>query len=198
MAPSATMARFLIGVTGAQGVGKSTFSKRLTELMTYDSSAPVRLIPSTLSAEMARLGFTFGSFASSESVLAIYSYHLKRGRECAPGVSVLDRCVVDALAYVRCLKVTSNIETALLEDVSRLLFESLDFVVHLEMSGIFKISDATHENQQLREDVSRSIIQILSERHIPYITVDASDTNALKKVREAIPFYPPIKCEAAR
>ena len=130
-------ASVIVGITGAQGVGKSTFSRALRDALPAFCDTKIDLIDG-LGQSVRELGIPVGSDSSAKSIAAIYIAHLRRQRLAPNGIIILDRCAVDALAYVQCLNITSPVVTALYREVSALMLKELDLAVHLEMTGIFE------------------------------------------------------------
>ena len=175
-----------LAVTGGQGVGKTTFCKALACDLQARTSLPVDILPS-IGEGLKRQGIPYGSAATSSSVLAIYAAHLERQR-LAPssGIIILDRCAVDALCYVRALGLNSAAEINLLVETSLMMARSIDFIFHLEMSGIFIETAATHETPELRKRVADLFPAALSELGRPYQSMYAASEYAINEALLAI------------
>lgn len=171
-----------IGITGAQGVGKSTFCEELATALREHMDAPTSILPS-IGEGLRRQGISYGSAATAESVLAIYAAHLERARE-APisGIQLLDRCAVDALCYTRALGLNSAAEIRLLTEVSHAMAADLDFVVHLTMDGIFADSTASHETPELRRRVAAEFDKALADLSRPHCSIYAAAPGAVAQV----------------
>ncbi len=171
-----------IGVTGGQGVGKSTFCAKLHKALSARTSTPVSILPS-IGEGLKRQGISYGSAASAESVLAIYTAHLERMRASSGiGIEILDRCAVDALCYTRALALNSATEQHLLTELSHLMAAQLDLVIYLRMEGIFTKSAATHETDELRRGVAAQFDQALSDLGRPFHSIYAADENEFSEV----------------
>lgn len=171
--------RLTIGITGAQGVGKSTFCEKLATALRQHMAAPISILPS-IGEGLRRQGISYGSAATAESVLAIYAAHLERGREApAGGIQLLDRCAVDALCYTRALGLNSAAEVRLLTEVSHAMAAELDFVVHLTMDGIFADSTASHETPELRRSVALEFEKALADLSRPHCSLYAAAPDAV-------------------
>ncbi len=90
--------KFLIGVTGAQGVGKSTFCQALRNRLAEEG--PVILLDG-LGDRLKLAGVPLGRHSDAATIAAVFAAHLDRETEAGPGLAILDRCLVDALAYPR-------------------------------------------------------------------------------------------------
>lgn len=174
-----------IGVTGAQGVGKSTFCNKLHSSLLAVESRPIYLL-NGLGNSIRALGFEVGSAAGGDSIAAVFAAHIKREVNAKHGLNILDRCVVDALAYVRVLQKTSPALDALYEQVSALSAASLSLVIHCEMSARFQTTLATHETDSDRAAIAREIPKIITELAIPRLCIDASSEADLERAVAAI------------
>ena len=174
----------LIGVTGAQGVGKSTFCKNL--LVSLRASTESVELLEGLGARVAAMGFPLGSASTPASILAVFAAHLERESTASKGLVLLDRCVVDALAYTRALGISSEVERRVLEQVCVLSAERLSLVVHLELSSFFQTTSAAHESAELRDRVSTHIPLILTELRVRSVDVDAARPGSVDLVSKLI------------
>jgi len=174
-----------VGITGAQGVGKTTFCNALAATLMAKTTAQVHLSPS-IGGRLKELGIPLGSSASADSVAAVYRAHIDRNLERNPGIVLFDRCAVDALAYVRALRVTSDAQTDMYERLTALLVRHLHLVIHLEMRGIFRTQHASHETTSLRADIAQLVPLIISELDLPSITIYAADTDAVEHAAAGI------------
>lgn len=171
-------------MTGAQGVGKSTFCNTLAREL--KEACEVHVLPS-IGEGLKKRGIPFGSAATSASVLAIYCAHLERERMSPQqGLIILDRCAADALCYTRSLAVNSDIEIGLLTETSHLMAKDLDLIIHLEMTGIFENSAATHESENLRSSVAANFPIVLKELASPFRSINAADEFAVRAVCDEI------------
>lgn len=174
----------LIAVTGAQGVGKSTFcSALLTSLRT--SHSQVQLI-SGLGEKLTAQGYSLGKSADEAAVAAVVLEHLSRERAAPPGIVILDRCLIDMLAYVRTLKVTKSPLLEVYEEIVRTLVPKLKLVVFLEMSNQFLTSSAIHEDADFRAAIDAEVKLIISELGVDNLSLDAADNAAVEKAVAAI------------
>ncbi len=180
----ATQRRTFIAVTGAQGVGKSTFCLHLKGRL-EGRGLRVSLLAG-LGATLKAQGFVMGDKADDRAVAAVVREHLVREREAPEGVVVLDRCLVDMLAYVRTLGITPRPLSDVYEEVVKAMAPRLQLVVFLEMSDAFKISRATHEDALFRERIDREIKAVLTELALPVQALDAAGAEALERAVMAI------------
>lgn len=170
---------FFVAVTGAQGVGKSTFCRRLQMRLQAEGRREVSLLDG-LGDRIKALGIPLGSTSTTQTIAAVFTAHLEREAAAPKGIVILDRCVVDAIAYTRSLGINSDVELRLYERVTALAATRLNLVVHLTCSPFFARRGADHETPVLRADVAERIVAILSELGVPRIDLDASSEDAVE------------------
>lgn len=180
----ATRAPIFIAVTGAQGVGKSTFCTRLKALLDKQGLQPTLL--AGLGAALTAQGYVMGNKADERAVAAVVQEHLRREREAPNGIVLLDRCLVDMLAYKRTLDVTPSPLSEVYEEIVRAVAPRLKLVVFLEMGDCFKISDASHEDARFRERIDTEIQAVIGELGLPTLSLDASMPDSLARATAAI------------
>lgn len=170
--------RMLIGVTGAHGVGKTTFCGHLFTALSQAGRTNVQVLGG-LGDRVKAMGLPVGSNATSDSVAAIFAAHLQREREAPYGVVIMDRCLVDALAYVRVLGVTSSAQSKMYEELVRSQVGSLNLLIHLELSETFENTGAPHESYEHRVSVAEAIPSIIHELQLPALSLDAGRHDAI-------------------
>lgn len=170
----------LIAVTGAQGVGKSTFCERLKLRLAQGRSQEPLLI-NGLGDKIRSMGVPLGAASNPETIFAIFHEHLRREREIAATteIVILDRCVIDALAYVRILDVTTQIQSDLFEELTKLASGRINLIFHLQLTDTFSVTSATHETPSIRAGIAELLPSILKELTVPYISLDASSDGAI-------------------
>jgi hypothetical protein len=99
---------------------------------------------------------------------------------------VLDRCVVDALAYTRALRLSTEVERRLFEQAAVLASSRLAFVLHLRLSPFFLDKGAAHETPALRSEVAGEIETVLSELKLPRFDVNADSEDAVEESTRAV------------
>lgn len=166
-------------------MGKSTFCERLLGCLNCRTNLPATVMRG-LGMELKKRGIPYGSAATPDGIAAAYSIHIRRELDAPTGIVILDRCIVDALAYVRSLALTSPLQTALYEDVSFARAQSLRLVIHLEMTGRFLTTTATHEAAELRTQVAREIPPILVQLNLRHLSLNAAEDNAVERAASAI------------
>lgn len=176
---------YLIAVTGAQGVGKSTFCARLVTAL--DSAVPHDVYAvGGLRKRMEALGLPFGSASITETIPAVFASHLERDREFQAGIAVLDRCTIDALAYARCLNLAGPMHLRLYEAVTSFNAQAWSLVIHLELSTFFEQRGGDHETPELRLRVADEVSKIVDQLRRPTISVDAARPNAVELAATAV------------
>lgn len=154
--------QMFVAVTGAQGVGKSTFCEKLHSLTADSIGEPVALLAG-LGEQIRQQGIIVGTNANDEAVAAIYAAHMHRERTAPSGIVILDRCAVDAYAYVTALKQLPKAHQAMYHEASWLMSQRLSYVVNLKMTGIFEATKVDHETEDFRKTVARQIPIIIQE-----------------------------------
>lgn len=172
-----------IAVTGAQGVGKSTLCKKLQEALAARTGHDVTLLDS-LGNRIRAAGFKVGSAATPDSVSAIFDAHEERQNSAPNGYVILDRCGVDALAYVRHLGVNSEQEIGSYEERAKKMIGIIHLAVHLKTSETFA-DGGSHETPILRQNIGEEIPRIIAELKVRAISVDAASLDCLDTVVSA-------------
>lgn len=175
----------LVAVTGAQGVGKSTFCREIVRLLHLTGHGDARLFEG-LGDRVRAMGIPLGSTSTSDTIFAIWASHLEREAAIVEGLAILDRCVIDALAYTRVLGLNTDLELRTLEQVARLDVQRLGLVIHLKFSPFFADKGADHETPEHRRQVAEDIEVVLSNLGVPRLDLDAGDEGALNVAVGAI------------
>ncbi len=168
-----------VAVTGAQGVGKSTFCRRLVDEL-RDKHLINLSLQSGLGDSVRAKGVPVGASSTSETIFAIFHEHLRRERMADALLVVLDRCIVDALAYTRVLNLTTAEQLLALEEIACLAATRLDLVIELQISAAFANTTATHETPEMRAEVALKIPAIIAELGLRSIVLDASQPTAIE------------------
>lgn len=177
--------KITIGITGGHGVGKTTFCRALLPMVELNTSSSVELLEG-LGDHARRRGIIVGSSANEESVLAIVAAHVERERKAMSIVTIYDRCLADALAYTRALKVTQPSATYLIEEVAYSGLDKLDFLIHLRLSEAFLSKRKEHETESFRMSVELELNRIFDEHAGNKIRLDAADASSLLQALDLI------------
>lgn len=178
--------KFRAAITGAHGVGKTTFSEALLKELPSRGVRNASLLTG-LGPALRAAGVPLGSSSNSDTIAAVWAGHLQRERqEASDGLVLLERCAVDAIAYTRALRVTSSVQTQLYEEVGALMSKRIDLVVHLKLSATFADKGAPHETPELRAEVAQLIPAILLELGLRVISLDAAHPDSLDFAMRAI------------
>lgn len=177
--------QIFVAVTGAQGVGKSTFCERLRSLIADSFGEPVVLLAG-LGEQIRKQGLTVGANANDEAVAAIYAAHMSRERTAPNGIVILDRCAVDASAYIRALTHLPEAHRMMYHETSFLMSRRLSYVVHLAMTGIFEAIRVNHETEDFRKEVAREIPLIIQEYDLLGDELYAADEQSVQIAGEKI------------
>jgi nucleoside-triphosphatase THEP1 len=175
----------VIVVTGAQGVGKSTFCKKLHSAILNDRGGSVSLVEG-LGEKIKAAGFAVGKTADTQGVAAVFAEHLRRERLLDGNVAILDRCAIDALAYVRTLGVNTVTEAGMYAELTRLMSTRWDMVVHLQLSKTFINNSAAHEDAELRQQISIAIPAIIHEFGLQSYAIDAAANDSIDRIVKAV------------
>jgi uncharacterized membrane protein (DUF373 family) len=127
-----------------------------------------------------------GKNADERAVAAVVLEHLRREREAPGGIVLLDRCLVDMLAYKRILNVTPSPLSEVYDEIVRAVATRLQLVIFLEMGDCFKVSKATHEDAQFRDRIDAGIQSVIRELSLPVLSLDASMPDSLERAAAAI------------
>ena len=173
-----------VAVTGAQGVGKSTFCNALRDALAEQGHRVTLL--AGLGAALTAQGFIMGKKADERAVAAVVREHLRREREAPEGIVILDRCLIDMLAYVRTLGVTPPPLSDVYEELVKAVAPRVKLVVLLEKSEAFEVSNAQHEDVVFRDQIDREIQAVLSGLPLQVLSLDAADSTSLDRAIIAV------------
>lgn len=184
MATSQHLNPIFIGVTGAQGVGKTSFCSQLLDSLNANGLDEVEYLSGL--GEKVRRDHIVGSESTAESIAAVYAEHLRRQGRAKSPLIILDRCAVDALAHVRVLNVSSPAMRDLYEEVSATMIRQLTLVIHLRCGPMFAKTSASHETPEFRAAIAREIPLIIDQYSRKSISIDASNRDAVRTAYAAI------------
>ncbi len=174
-----------VAVTGAQGVGKSTFCRGLATRLRDTGHEDVRLFDG-LGEQLKTAGVPLGTASTPQTIFAVWASHLEREASVSTGMAVLDRCVVDALAYTRALNLNSALELRVLEQTAVIAAKRLLLVIHLEFTPFFLDKGRPHETPELRRLVADEILDVLSQMTVPRIHLRAEDPRSVDEACDAV------------
>lgn len=174
-----------VGVTGAQGVGKSTFCRKLAAELPNRSNCQVAL-SAGLGDHLRTMGISLGSASDKDTIAAVFAAHLDRERVASGGIVILDRCVADALTYTRCLDLNSVMERHLYESIATMSAARLALIVHLSLSPFFAVTHATHETTDLRQRIAEGLPSVLRDLGRPTLDLNAAAPDAIECAIAAI------------
>lgn len=177
--------RYFLAVTGAQGVGKSTFCQKLVKRLRQAGQVNVQLLDG-LGESVKAMGVPLGSASTPETIFAVWTTHLEREHSAEVGLTILDRCVIDALAYTRVLAVSTPLQLRTLEKTAVLASRDIELVIHLCLSPFFEGRGGAHETAHHRRNVASEILLILDQLQVPWIDLEADDDEALDVAVRAI------------
>ncbi|RYG99136.1 MAG: hypothetical protein EON58_04985 [Alphaproteobacteria bacterium] len=178
--------RFVLAVTGAQGVGKSTLCEALSKELAAAGYAVERT--TQLGPLLHADGVKLGSQSNSATIPAVFNAHVERELTyaCSESLILYDRCAADALAYTRTLNVSSTDTKVICEGLTKSLLNRINLIVSLQLSAAFAAKGGGHETPALREAISTEIESIVIGSGRPYIRVDAADGLAISQIVEKI------------
>lgn len=177
---------FVIVVTGAQGVGKSTFCKKLHSIFLERHGSASTVLIDGLGDKIRAAGYGVGKAADAQSVAAVFSEHLRRERAIASDIAIVDRCAIDALAYVRALGVNTATEASMYAEVARLMSKAWHMVVNLQLSDTFMNNSAAHEGPALRRQISLAVPAIIEELALTAYNIDAAEPDSADRIFAAV------------
>jgi predicted ATPase len=173
---------FFVAVTGAQGVGKSTFCNNLLAELRRAGESRFLLLDD-LRGRVAATGVPLGSGSTAATIHAVWVAHLEREESANSNLVLLDRCSIDALAYTRVLAVSSDVELRLFEQIAHRMFRRIDLVIHLELSEFFRSKGKPHETAEHRIAVAEEVEHIATQSSRPILTLSADQHDAVGKAR---------------
>lgn len=152
--------RLVIAITGAQGVGKTTLAAALK--MEFDRlGIKPCLAHHNLGATAATKGVPLGGNANSNSILEFSRLHIKRERQMAGGIHLLDRCFIDVFAYGRQMCADQPLLLDLVEELARASLAHIDLVVRIPIIPCLAESKSNNETSEFRYKIENAIATIL-------------------------------------
>lgn len=145
-----------VGVTGAQGVGKSTLARQLFERCEAIYPGTCDHLPS-LGAEVAQRGFPLGSSVTAESLAAFAAAHVRRERGSYKPITILDRNLLDLTAYARVSMAASEALLELLYELCCSYSTRYQLIVFVPMIPELAENPARHESAEFRQKIDREI-----------------------------------------
>jgi predicted ATPase len=175
--------RLAIAITGAQGVGKTTLAAALK--MEFDRlGIKPCLAHHNLGATAATKGVPLGGNANSNSILEFSRLHIKRERQMAGGIHLLDRCFVDVLAYGRQICADQPLLLDLVEELARASLARIDLVVRIPIIPSLSESKSKNESSEFRFKIENAIATILDA--MPVRRLDVVSTTPEDRVNEVL------------
>jgi len=174
-------------ITGAKGTGKSSLLRAVAAKAAEDELLRRIEFVDSPGSTAKMLGHSLGKMGSDQTHIFFASMHLKSIQPQASGIRVLDRCLVDHLAYVRLLSTDATL-IEMMEQLTRVASKNyaVIFVTKL-FDGLPTLGDPT-EDDEFRKNVEAEILQILREFEISYLglsgPVDISANKVLKTLRQ--------------
>jgi predicted ATPase len=174
-------ARLIIALTGAQGVGKSTLVSALEKRLGQSSRVPCT-VHKGLGQEVAATGVPIGEHANANTILAFARLHVRRERRIVGGIHILDRCLVDLLAYVRCVCNDQTVLIGLIEELTHFSLSRVDLVVHVPLISSLSESTSPHESTQFRRQIDKLIGDTLRGLSVKHVVVDGETEQRVNEV----------------
>ena len=179
-----------IAVAGSQHSGKSQLARDLFDLLRVRVQGGVYLHPS-VSQEIEHQGHPLGIHATPTTLMAYAVAHLRRERFAKPGLNILDRCLVDVLAYVDLLGYGREPFGDLIGEAASLSLNRLCAVIVLHPKEVNYVDTRTGEDLDFRQRMYRKIKEICVERELKIIepkrrtVTDAAIAELLSNVKES-------------
>jgi len=147
--------RLIIAVTGAQGTGKSTFARALHRLVRDELCQDVELLTDIGAVvELQRQG---ASWTARDRVLAFAAEHMRRERVATAPIVILDRCLLDALAYASVLGCLQTDEHKALLRAAAVSLRRVALAFRLRVTADYPITGAADESPALRRRIDDAI-----------------------------------------
>jgi predicted ATPase len=175
--------RLVIAITGAQGVGKTTLAAALKTKLDRLGINPC-WAHHNLGVTAASKGVPLGGNANFNSILEFSRLHIKRERQMAGGVHLLDRCFIDVLAYGRQMCADQDILLDLVEELACASLSHIDLVVRIPIIPCLAESKSKNESSEFRFKIENSIATILDV--MPARRLDVVSTTPEDRVNEVL------------
>ena len=172
-------------ITGAKGTGKSSLLNTVATMTVQGELVRgVEFIDSP-GSEARVLGHSFGKLGSDRTHMFFASMHLRSIKPQANSIRVLDRCLVDHLAYVRLLSTDATL-TKMMEELTRVASSNYKVIFVTKLyDGLPPLVDPT-EDDEFRKSVEVEILKILGEFEISHLELSGPLDTAAKKVLEVL------------
>lgn len=178
-------------ITGAKGTGKSCLLEAVATRAAADELFRNIEFLDSPGSKAKRLGHSLGKMGSDQTHMFFASMHLKSIQPTANAIRVLDRCLVDHLAYVRLLSLDSTL-IEMMEELTRVASKSYSVVFVTRLyDGLPPLVDTT-EDDEFREQIELEILRILNEFGISHLELSGPVDNSAKRVLETVRQLPGV------
>lgn len=167
------LSRCVIAFTGAQGVGKTTLVRAIGAHSSIELFGPCS-VHCGIGQHVAQQGVPLGELAHDATIMEFARCHIKRERMLSGGFHLLDRCFVDLLAYTRVKCSAQPSLVRLIEELAQASLANIQLVVRIPMIESLRFASASHESQQLREVIDKTIGEIICEFQLNSLIVAGS------------------------
>ena len=172
-------------ITGAKGTGKSTLVERLAsrfEGCQIDNAISFVASPGS-TAKSKRL--PLGRLGSDKTHIFFATEHLKAIRTGSDQLRVMDRCLIDHLAYVRTLSEDSSI-IELMSQLTRICSKHYSMVFVARLHRYLPLLDDDTESEDFRRTIEAEILSILNEFEVPHMELPTSLDCAVDQISTVI------------
>ncbi len=146
-----------IGLTGAQGTGKSTLARAVCTALRSAGVAGVAPVGG-LGQALARSGLRVGMQADAQTVRRFAQAQIEReAADAGAAVQVHDRCLLDTLAYARVLGCLAQQEWLALRAAALRSCAAFSQLVWLRVGHDYPVLDANDESPEFRRAIDRAL-----------------------------------------
>lgn len=174
-------------ITGAKGTGKSTLLRQVeTQVPKLNLLRSVRFFKSPGTVAKAQ-GISLGKDGTDSTHVFFADLHLKAIDHDLDEIRLLDRCLVDHLAYVRKLSSDATL-IRMMAELTRVASTkySMIFIAPLH-AALPPLNDET-EDIKFRVEIEHEIRSIMEEFSIPTIELPPSQEEAIKMILDTLAY----------
>jgi len=160
------MATYRILLTGAQGTGKSTLAKAIRARFRAEGNADIADHESVGPALLAQ-GHATGSRADADTVRLFARLHWDREAHAVGAVAVLDRCLLDTLAYALVLDCLGAVELARLQQAALMSSRRAERLLWCRIASDYPVQGPHDESPAFRREIDATIGRLVRAHSLP-------------------------------
>jgi predicted ATPase len=156
---------YRISLTGAQGTGKSTLARAIGAQLNARGVAGVE-IHGGVGVGAAAAGFATGARAGPDALLHFARLHQDREAAATGSVVVLDRCLLDTLAYAEVLGCMSGAQLDALRDATVASCRRFGQLIWLRVTHDYPVLTVEDETPEFRRAIDAAIGRLARDNAI--------------------------------